>query len=100
MEWFLKTTVAGETNFNAKGLAKYLSDSLRFGCKVYAYRMIVVLGQKFLKGGEIRPPKVGKIRIPFDTGIISALPATTHTETRVLQLNIPVAGGIRGKAVF
>jgi S1-C subfamily serine protease len=43
----------------------------------------------------------GLIQPTFYSGIISAiLPATTATETRLLQISIPVAGGMSGGAVF
>jgi hypothetical protein len=43
----------------------------------------------------------GLIQPTFYSGIVSAfLPATTSDETRMLQLSIPVAGGMSGGAVF
>ena len=43
----------------------------------------------------------GLIQPTFYTGIVSAiLPATTTDETRLLQISIPVAGGMSGGAVF
>jgi S1-C subfamily serine protease len=43
----------------------------------------------------------GLIQPTFYSGIISAIiPATKPTETRLLQLSIPVEGGMSGGAVF
>jgi S1-C subfamily serine protease len=43
----------------------------------------------------------GLIQPTFYAGIVSAiLPATTSSETRLLQLSIPVAGGMSGGAVL
>lgn len=43
----------------------------------------------------------GLVQPTFYAGIVSAiLPATTETETRLLQLSIPVAGGMSGGAVL